>query len=667
MDVIFLVLSIVALIAILLWSMFKAQASETLLKTERQLAAEQVAELTSKVENTDEARSLRSQLETYKSRLAEAESRILQGDIAKRFLEEKPTLEAERKALEESVASKSREMSDLIEKQGQADRLAREIANMESELDLLTKEHKRFVDANENLKEIEKKIEESGLKLRDAEADLASAKKRAAELDAASKEIEQKNRDLQKQYDEMLPKVKEAEAISKTLGSMKKLQEEVAKTNELMMKDLATISESLKRGNVVLRQVAFSGLQSNPVFEMPQAKKQFASEKEALDSLRNYVRVREFDLSDRVLCAFHTSLKTSDISSLTVMAGVSGTGKSALPSLYSKAMGIHMVTLAVEPRWDSPKDLLGFFNYVTNRYESTELARALFQFQGKHATAFTPSVDLKDYVLMAMLDEMNLARIEYYFSEFLSKLELRRSGSINDVQHLRNIGLEIFAGARGEKHGDEPAFDEPPINLFANYNTLFVGTMNEDETTQSLSDKVIDRANVLYFGRPAMLVPRTDNPQTPNGAMLKMETWRGWLKLISENDTQPNGRFAPAAKLLQQLNGNLAELGRPFAHRTYQAMLAYLANYPYSAVGIDEHNRPEFFKRPLADQIGMRIMPKLRGLDLTLHTQTLENIKDVLVQTGDNTLIAAFQAATDRQQNRSGFFQWQGMDWAHQG
>jgi hypothetical protein len=672
MELILLILSIVAVIVAFFWCIIKMYSTErelrdveNLLQNEKQLAAEQVATLTAKVEETDEARSLRSQLDTYKAKLAEAESRILQGDIAKRFLEDKPTLEAERKALEEAIATKSREMTDMLEKQSLADRLAREIANMESELSLLTKENKRLTDANEKLKEVDEKLQTASEKLKQVEETVASSGKRLATLEDAIKGLEQKKTELQKQYDELLPRVKEAEAISKSLESMKKLQEEIAKTNELMMKDLATIAETRKKGNVVLRQVAFSGLQTHPVFTKPVAQKQFASETQALDSLKKDVRQSGFDLSDRLLFAFHTSLKTSDISSLTVMAGVSGTGKSALPSLYAKSMGIHIATLAVEPRWDSPKDLLGFFNYVTNRYESTGLARALFQFQGHHANTFKPLVDLNDYVLMAMLDEMNLARIEYYFSEFLSKLELRRSGRMEDAHHRNNIGLEIFSGAKGEKHGDEPAFDETPISLFANYNTLFVGTMNEDETTQSLSDKVIDRANVLYFGRPTNLVPRTTKPEETAKEMLRKETWNGWLRALTEKDTQPAGRFNSPAQILKELNNNLADLGRPFAHRTYQAMLAYLSNYPYASANIDEQNHTEFFKRPLADQIGMRIMPKLRGLDLTLHAQTLENIRSVLNKAGDVTLIDAFNTAIDRQKNRSGFFQWQGMDWAH--
>ena len=674
MELSLLILSIVGVIVAFIWCVLKMysveralHAAEDQCESERERASQQLAAMTVKVEETDEARSLRSQLASYKDALAEAESRILQGDIAKKFLAERPTLEAERKALEESIAAKTREVSEMLEKQAQADRLAREIANMEAELELLAKEHKRFVDAQEDLKALETQLASASEKLKSLEQDVAAAERRSKELAASNNELEQKNKELQKSYDEMLPRVKEAEAISKSLDAMKRLQEEVSKTNELMMKDLATIAESRKKGNVVLRQAAFSGLQDNPVFEKPVSERRFAGEADALKSLVKYVENRGFKLSSRLLYAFHTSLKTSDISSLTVMAGVSGTGKSALPSLYSKALGIHMVTLAVEPRWDSPKDLLGFFNYVTNRYEATSMARVLFQFQGHHEGAFKPAHDLSGYLLMAMLDEMNLARIEYYFSEFLSKLELRRSGDLKDKRHRRNVGLDIFPGAKGDKHGDEPAFDEPPITLFSNYNTLFVGTMNEDETTQSLSDKVIDRANVLYFGRPTTLVPKTSEPDQSAREMLTMEMWKSWQnRALVAADTQPNGRFETAAKTLNQLNGYLADLGRPFAHRTYQAMLSYLAYYPYEADNRDEHNLAEFYKRPLADQIGMRVMPKLRGLDLTQHAQTLGNISAVLTQIGDVTLGDAFAAATDRQRNRSGFFQWQGMDWARE-
>ena len=83
--------------------------------------------------------------------------------------------------------------------------------------------------------------------------------------------------------------------------------------------------------------------------------------------------------NDRVLRAFHTSLKVADVSPLVVLAGISGTGKSESPRRYAEAMGFQFLNIAVQPRWDSPQDMFGFYNYLEGRYRATELARALVQ------------------------------------------------------------------------------------------------------------------------------------------------------------------------------------------------------------------------------------------------------------------------------------------------
>ena len=424
-------------------------------------------------------------------------------------------------------------------------------------------------------------------------------------------------------------------------------------------------------GVQTLRLASFDGLKSGDgAFTLPDERASEPAfgegdESVALKSVGEHFIANGFEVPQRLLYAFHTSLKTSDMSSLTVMAGVSGTGKSAIPKLYSEAMGIFFSPLAVEPRWDSPKDLMGFFNYVTNRYEPTPLARAMFQFQGLWDDDFKPETPLDKYMFMPMLDEMNLARIEYYFSEFLSKLEMRRlvakDGNLLK-EHEPLIGLEIFGGCH--KLIDDKQVDEDSKYLFANTNTLFVGTMNEDETTQSLSDKVIDRANVLYFGRPDKLKAQAAALQAGNGgrervanlrAPLEAKTWRAWSKPVDA------GALMMASEVLSELNVQLAEFNRPFAHRTYQAMLAYIANYPHIDGG-DENMR---IKRALADQIGMRIMPKLRGVELNQNSQTLRNIQDILSDSArldDKMLNTAFAKAISTERG-NGFFRWSGFDW----
>ncbi len=82
----------------------------------------------------------------------------------------------------------------------------------------------------------------------------------------------------------------------------------------------------------------------------------------------------------RVIHAFHTSLKVQDISALVILAGISGTGKSELPQRYADYIGAQLLTLAVQPRWDSPQDLQGFYNYVEKKFKPTDLMRGLYQY-----------------------------------------------------------------------------------------------------------------------------------------------------------------------------------------------------------------------------------------------------------------------------------------------
>ncbi len=151
--------------------------------------------------------------------------------------------------------------------------------------------------------------------------------------------------------------------------------------------------------------------------------------------------------------------------------------------------------MAVQPRWDSPQDMFGFYNYIEQRYKATELAQSLVRMDKWN---HPDKAEYADRMLLVLLDEMNLARVEYYFSEFLSKLEIRKSINPNNLGDRRKAEISLDVGSR-IKGQDVP-------RLYVHENVLFVGTMNEDESTQTLSDKVIDRANVLRFGRPEKMI-----------------------------------------------------------------------------------------------------------------------------------------------------------------
>jgi hypothetical protein len=358
-------------------------------------------------------------------------------------------------------------------------------------------------------------------------------------------------------------------------------------------------------------------------------------ERQALERVRDYIRGRDLVFAERVLHAFHTSLKVSDISPLVVLAGISGTGKSELPRHYADGLGIHFLLVAVQPRWDSPQDLLGFYNYLEKRYKATELARALVQFElFNQATWELPEDaeidDCSDRMLLVLLDEMNLARTEYYFSEFLSKLETRRMGDEANGQDRARAEIELDLGSllNGRKS----------LRLYPGRNVLFVGTMNEDESTQALSDKVIDRASVLRFWRPKKTNPNTAQTQQrrpSNG--LTFENWKRWLRPMT--DLGPHA--SDVDRWIEQLNNALTQIGRPFAFRVDKAIRSYVANYPRWVAN--------WHKYAMADQIEQRILSKLRGIEPDLAQDALQTIGSVIDELEDEPLKKAFKESWENQ------------------
>lgn len=369
-----------------------------------------------------------------------------------------------------------------------------------------------------------------------------------------------------------------------------------------------------------------------------------AGEADALHEVANYLHDCGLSFSRRTLRAFHTALKINDTAQLTVLAGVSGTGKSLLPRRYAEAMGIHFLQVAVEPRWDSPQDLLGFYNYVEQKYRATELARLLAHLDPwRSLEIYADSPDQREHMALVLLDEMNLARVEYYFSEFLSRLEARptwRNGLTPETSKDAMIPVDI----RGLK--------DPPM-LFPAHNVLFVGTMNDDESTQSLSDKVLDRGNVLQFPAPDEFPSPSQRQGTPAERAQSFLEWRRWVR--------PAGTLSDAAgALTRDTIGELAEVmqgfGRPFGHRLNQAIRAYVANYPHVGnAGLDA-------RVPLADQIEFRILPKLRGIEIQPNRDRFEKLERIIRNDLDDATLAQRLSETCSDQERSsGLFVWRGL------
>ncbi|MBP5216370.1 MAG: hypothetical protein J6038_00860 [Bacilli bacterium] len=168
--------------------------------------------------------------------------------------------------------------------------------------------------------------------------------------------------------------------------------------------------------------------------------------------------------------AFWASMGTSKV---IILEGISGTGKTSLPYCMGRFLKNPSTICSVQPSWHDRSELLGFYNDFTKRFTETDFLRAVYE-AGYRAD---PN--------LIVLDEMNLARIEYYFAEFLSVMEMP-----NTLEW--NIDLISSKDPNDPKHIVEG-------KLHIEQNIWFIGTANNDDSTFTITDKVYDRAMSLFF------------------------------------------------------------------------------------------------------------------------------------------------------------------------
>ena len=171
---------------------------------------------------------------------------------------------------------------------------------------------------------------------------------------------------------------------------------------------------------------------------------------------------------------------------LIILEGISGTGKTSLPYCMGRFFKNGANICSVQPSWRDRSELLGYYNEFTHKFTETEFLRAIYE------------ATYRDDPIFIVLDEMNLARVEYYFAEFLSIMEMP-----NTAEWIINLI-------------SEPREDDPKHfqngQLLIGQNIYFVGTANNDDSTFTITDKVYDRAMSLFFDNKgfAFEAPFTD-------------------------------------------------------------------------------------------------------------------------------------------------------------
>ena len=375
-------------------------------------------------------------------------------------------------------------------------------------------------------------------------------------------------------------------------------------------------------------------------------------EKKWLEDFTNSLEPHGFVFDERAIRAFHTGLKCATHTPLVVLAGISGTGKSLLPELYSAALGANFLSVPVQPRWDSPQDLFGFYNYMEGRYKATELARLLWQFDIYNNPAAEEKWKSGGLPLnLVLLDEMNIARVEYYFSDLLSKLETRNGINADKRDERRKAEIELECNAADDVKAMR--------RLFVSPHTLFVGTMNEDESTQMLSDKVIDRSNVLRFGLPKTLADGkgSEGSEPDKGGFMKYwgaqgrlpaTAWDKWCRALDQRTKSDEEGIAFLDRTVLPVLLALNKFNRAYGFRVDQAMKLYVLNYPGD------------YKSAVADQIEMKILPKLNGVELQHpHFNEVKRVlNEAINAVNDPKLMEAFAKSCNPDAT---FFKWRGV------
>ena len=560
----------------------------------------------------------------------------------------KKAREEGKRGSEEEISELEKELRDLNEKNTDANREIRRLENINAD-SFSVEELNNEINT---LKNIKKELEDKLLGKGNLQTDEIKILK--GKIETLEKEYTKVTQENIKLYNESIDFIKykdKLEVAERALPELERSKESLIALLEKREDEISELksrqmSEEAKKETI---EQAYFTIEEKEDKEA----EEITDEIEWLNKIKNSFKEVGFKFSDRLLYAFHTSLKVGDWNPLTVLAGVSGTGKSELPRLYSRYGGINFLPLAVQSNWDSPYSLFGYYNSLEGKFNATSLLKVLYQVQEDAKNS------ISDYLTIVLLDEMNLAHVELYFSELLSKLELLRGSD--------EVKLEIDIAEKN------------PYEIKLNKNVIWVGTMNEDETTKSLSDKVIDRSNLINFPRPNEFVSRNELKELEEAPKLKREIWENWKwndvkNMLMQNETTKEenikiitdfeDKIDDLKEKMEEINGYLKFSGRAIGHRVWQSIENYIRNYPLVLESIRNRNSEELEKAiqiAFEDALVQKLMPKLKGLETEglVREKCLNDISSK-IQTYANGIASDFDNSLN---NPYGVFVWNSSEY----
>lgn len=294
-------------------------------------------------------------------------------------------------------------------------------------------------------------------------------------------------------------------------------------------------------------------------------------------------------------------------SPLVILGGQSGTGKSWLPRLFTQAIRGRFIPIRVKPQWSDNADLFGYMPaFAPDRF-----------IEGPFTSAIKEAGQIPNVLTTVLLDEMNLAAVEHYFSDFLSVVESRRRESGRIITDPLPLELPAAPDELPDPYKSLRCLALPP-------NVRVVGTANMDETTRPFSPKVIDRAFNVEFNDVDLTAFTTQGGIEVNESLLQVLSDR----LTSESNpvairevyNEQEEFFDGLALLLEQIRTIVHRAGVSFAYRTRDAILLYMWHWKYDGLA-----RILTLNGAFDLCISQKILPKITGTGEVLR-QALEDL-----------------------------------------
>lgn len=310
--------------------------------------------------------------------------------------------------------------------------------------------------------------------------------------------------------------------------------------------------------------------------------------------ISTYIKSKGFTYDDNVIKNFYLALKTKPF---VILAGTSGTGKSKLVKLFAEALGAtsenrRYQLIPVRPDWSDSTDLLGYRDLKGN-------------FQPGVLTSFLRNAENKQGPCFICLDEMNLARVEYYMSDILSIMETRKwTGDKIITDNL--LSNEMF--------GSDDQARKSYGQVHIPENVYFIGTVNMDETTFPFSKKVLDRANTIEFSYVDLDVHFSEFEEG-KAVPLSNDFLKSEFLILEECKDYHEG-INRIILVLKQVNEALRKANLHFGYRVRDEICFYML--------YNEANSLMSFDEAMDYQILQKVLPRIQGSSAYIKRLLLE-------------------------------------------